>query len=143
MGDEDRAGALNTPAKSEYYTLTPSILQPKIAIPPGMPTSNPPPPVVQPARAWNTSNLGLRVGFDMLSAGAAGVLVAPIITMIDKGIIENASGRNTLGVSLQKSALELVRSPHRFIGSRPFALIFVCYVCILLGKGLMLTLPNL
>ncbi len=74
---------------------------------------------------WNTSKLGLRVGFDILAAGAAGILVAPIITMIDKGIIENASGRNTLGVSLKKSLMELLTTPHRFAGSRPFALIFV------------------
>jgi hypothetical protein len=76
-------------------------------------------------RNWNTSKLGLRIGADALSAGAAGVLVAPIITMIDKGIIENASGRNTLGESLKKSVRELLLSPHRFITSKPFVLIFV------------------
>tara|TARA_R110002003_G_scaffold132_8_gene12428 strand:+ start:26383 stop:26865 length:483 start_codon:yes stop_codon:yes gene_type:complete len=76
-------------------------------------------------KKWNTSKLGLRVGVDALSAGAAGALVAPIITMIDKGIIENASGRNTLGDSLRQSARELLLRPHRFITSKPFALIFV------------------
>jgi hypothetical protein len=76
-------------------------------------------------RDWNTSKLGLRVGADALSAGAAGALVAPIITMIDKAIIENASGRNSLGDSLKQSARELLLRPHRFIGSKPFALIFV------------------
>lgn len=79
----------------------------------------------EPARSWNTQNLGLRMGVDAMSAGAAGVLVAPIITMIDKGIIENASGRNTLGESLKNSAKELLLKPHRFLGSKPFALIFV------------------
>lgn len=74
---------------------------------------------------WNTSKLGLRVGVDAVAAGAAGVLVAPIITMIDKGIMENASGRNPLGESLKKSAWEFLSRPHRFLGSRPFALIFV------------------
>lgn len=76
-------------------------------------------------RDWNTSKLGLRVGVDAMSAGAAGALVAPIITMIDKGIIENASGRNTLGESLKKSAQELLVKPHRFVTSKPFVLIFV------------------
>ncbi|KAF1942132.1 hypothetical protein EJ02DRAFT_454496 [Clathrospora elynae] len=76
---------------------------------------------------WNTSKLGLRVGVDALSAGAAAILVAPIITMIDKGIIENASGRNTLGVSLKKSAMGLLSKPHRFIASKPFVLIFSLY----------------
>jgi hypothetical protein len=76
-------------------------------------------------RRWNTSKLGLRIGADAVAAGAAGILVAPIITMIDKGIIENASGRNTLGDSLKGSLKELVSRPHRFLGSKPFALIYV------------------
>jgi hypothetical protein len=76
---------------------------------------------------WNTSKLGLRIGVDALSAGAAGILVAPIITMIDKAIIENASGRNTLGTSLNSSAKELLSRPQAFVGSKPFALIFALY----------------
>jgi hypothetical protein len=77
------------------------------------------------SKTWNTHKLGLRVGADALAAASAGVLVAPIITMIDKGIIENASGRNTLGESLKKSAMELLLKPHRFVASKPFVLIFV------------------
>jgi hypothetical protein len=82
-------------------------------------------PVVE-KREWNTSKLGLRVGVDAMSAGAAGTLVAPIITMIDKGIMENASGRNTLGESIKQSAREMLLRPHRFITSKPFVLVFVC-----------------
>ncbi|XPS77193.1 hypothetical protein M3J09_009225 [Ascochyta lentis] len=78
-------------------------------------------------REWNTNQLGLRLGSDALAAGAAGVLVAPIITMIDKGIMENASGRNTLGESLKKSARELFLKPHRFLTGKPFVLIFTLY----------------
>lgn len=74
---------------------------------------------------WNTDKLGLRLGSDALAAGAAGALVAPIITIIDKGIIENASGRNTLSESLKKSARKLLLKPHRFLTGKPFALIFV------------------
>ena len=74
---------------------------------------------------WNTDKLGLRMGSDALAAGAAGALVAPIITIIDKGIMENASGRNPLGESLKESARELLLKPHRFLASKPFALIFV------------------
>ncbi|KAF2626383.1 hypothetical protein BU25DRAFT_343709 [Macroventuria anomochaeta] len=79
------------------------------------------------ATKWNTNKLGLRLGSDALAAGAAGALVAPIITMIDKGIIENASGRNTLGESLKKSAKELLLRPHRFLTGKPFVLIFSLY----------------
>ena len=33
---------------------------------------------------WNTANLGLRLGADLTSAASAAVLVAPIITIIDR-----------------------------------------------------------
>lgn len=36
------------------------------------------------AKAWNTRNLGMRIGTDAFSAASAGVLVAPIITIIDR-----------------------------------------------------------
>ena len=41
---------------------------------------------VVPGRAenWNTRNLGMRVATDGASALSAGLLVAPVITMIDK-----------------------------------------------------------
>lgn len=143
---QDELGALSVPAKEQTIvqsvaeadaipiwtkpSLTPSIptsiLKPKVPVAPSM-TAPPitPPAHVQAKREWNTSKLGLRVGVDAMAAGAAGILVAPIITMIDKGIIENASGRNTLGDSLKKSALDLLSRPHRFVGSKPFVLIFV------------------
>lgn len=35
-------------------------------------------------KAWNTCHLGLRVGTDALAAASAGMLVAPIITIIDR-----------------------------------------------------------
>ncbi|CBX90976.1 hypothetical protein IAQ61_002445 [Plenodomus lingam] len=85
----------------------------------------PPSPKLQPK--YNTHKLGLRVGVDAMAAGAAGVLVAPVITMIDKGIMQNASGANTLGGSLQKSAAEMLRRPLKFVGSRPFLLVFTLY----------------
>jgi hypothetical protein len=33
---------------------------------------------------WNTKNLGLRLGADFLGAASAAVLVAPIISIIDR-----------------------------------------------------------
>jgi len=126
MGEE-QASSVNAAAHTNDGKIaTPSITIPKPKVPiPGMRSSTT--CSSTPPREWNTSKLGLRIGVDALSAGAAGTLVAPIITMIDKGIIENASGRNTLGVSLRKSALELITKPHRFLASKPFALIFSLY----------------
>jgi hypothetical protein len=149
MGEE-KFGALNTPVKKDLEhnlgqrateadspivpglnaPIPAAISKPKLPLP-TLPSTNSKSdftmkdsPVVT-KRDWNTSKLGLRVGVDAVSAGAAAALVAPIITMIDKGIIENASGRNTLGGSLKQSAREMLLRPHRFITSKPFVLIFV------------------
>ncbi|KAF2824447.1 hypothetical protein CC86DRAFT_354509 [Ophiobolus disseminans] len=142
---EDRFGGLNAEAQglrslaqSEAQTIPAlnapiSSSIPKPNLPLLLSASSSPPTMAEKGiptaekRDWNTSKLGLRVGVDALSASAAGALVAPIITMIDKGIIENASGRNSLGDSLKQSAKELLLRPHRFIGSKPFALIFSLY----------------
>ena len=110
-----------------------AIPQPKLPLP--LPSSSKSPAMSEkdaPAatkRDWNTSKLGLRIGVDAVSAASAGSLVAPIITMIDRGIMENASGRNSLGESVKQSVRELLLRPHRFIGSKPFALIFVRPLC--------------
>jgi hypothetical protein len=74
---------------------------------------------------WNTQHLGWRMGVDAVSAGAAGALVAPLIAAIDKGIIENASGRRSLGESLRDSMREMVGRPGRFLTGKPLALVFV------------------
>ena len=139
MGEEQGGSGMNAPpARTEYggqrsSVATPSITipKPKLPLPRTTTTSSTAPTTTTATDAapseWNTSKLGLRIGSDALSAGAAGVLVAPIITMIDKGIMENASGRAPLRLSLQQSAWELVSRPHVFLRSKPFALIFALY----------------
>ncbi|KAK3294298.1 uncharacterized protein B0H64DRAFT_183967 [Chaetomium fimeti] len=76
---------------------------------------------------WNTKNLAQRLGADFLGAASAAVLVAPIISIIDRSIMENASGRRPLVESLKASFRTLFRTPHRIILSKPFALIFALY----------------
>ncbi|KAH6856047.1 hypothetical protein B0I37DRAFT_67257 [Chaetomium sp. MPI-CAGE-AT-0009] len=76
---------------------------------------------------WNTKNLAQRLGADFLAAASAAVLVAPIISIIDRSIMENASGRRPLVESLKSSFQTLFRTPHRIILSKPFALIFALY----------------
>ncbi|CAD0089530.1 unnamed protein product [Aureobasidium mustum] len=76
---------------------------------------------------WNTHNLSLRLCADVASAATAGALVAPVITAIDKAIIENAAGRQTLGRSLRDSLATFTLRPHHFLFSKPFALIFTLY----------------
>ncbi|KAI1209855.1 uncharacterized protein F4807DRAFT_424664 [Annulohypoxylon truncatum] len=75
----------------------------------------------------NTKNLGLRLGADFLSASCAASMVAPLITIIDRSIMENASGRNTLSASLKSSFRTLLLRPHTLLFSKPVALIFMLY----------------
>lgn len=76
---------------------------------------------------WNTKNLGSRLGVDFMCAAAAGGLVAPLITVIDKAIIENASGKRPMMESFKASLSKLLLQPHHFLVSRPFRLILMLY----------------
>ncbi|KAI0600075.1 hypothetical protein F4775DRAFT_547955 [Biscogniauxia sp. FL1348] len=78
-------------------------------------------------REWNTKNLGLRLGADLMSATCAASMVAPIVSIIDRSIMENASGRTTLGNSLKTSLRTLLLRPHTLLFSKPAALIFMVY----------------
>ncbi|KAL8382528.1 hypothetical protein RB595_006351 [Gaeumannomyces hyphopodioides] len=78
-------------------------------------------------RKWNTKNLGWRLGADAVSAGAAASMVAPLISIIDRSIMENASGRRSLVDSIKSSLLNLVLRPHTIVFARPFALICMVY----------------
>ena len=104
-------------------------------------------------QAAQYANLGQKIAYDAASAGCAALLVAPLITMIDRyvlgfsgldmynmltdlfrGIIENASGRANLTTSLRTSLTALLTRPHSFLLSRPFGMILV-------SKGIIKTSP--
>ncbi|KAK5624557.1 hypothetical protein RRF57_000274 [Xylaria bambusicola] len=76
---------------------------------------------------WNTRNLGLRLGADALSAACAASMIAPLISIIDRSIMENTSGRSTLMESIKTSLRTLVTRPHTMLFSRPVALICMLY----------------
>ncbi|KAL8731551.1 MAG: hypothetical protein Q9181_004272 [Wetmoreana brouardii] len=76
---------------------------------------------------WNTKHLPSRVASDAASAACAAGLVAPLITILDRGIIENASGRSPLMSSIMTSFRALFNRPHIFLASRPFRLISTVY----------------
>ncbi|ROW05727.1 hypothetical protein VMCG_05307 [Cytospora schulzeri] len=76
---------------------------------------------------WNTKNLLSRLAADFVSAASAAALVAPLISIIDRSIMENASGRANLGVSIKNSLRNLLLRPHTMLFSRPVALIFMVY----------------
>ncbi|KAI6790253.1 hypothetical protein KC363_g7478 [Hortaea werneckii] len=78
-------------------------------------------------RDWNTKNLGRRIVADAACAATAGGLVAPVIMTVDKAIIENASGKRQMMDSIRASFTALFTRPHRFLTSKPFAIIFMVY----------------
>ncbi|CAH0050218.1 unnamed protein product [Clonostachys solani] len=78
-------------------------------------------------RSWNTKNLGARIGSDIVSASCAGALIAPIVAIIDRSIMENTSGRNTLSNSLKTSLSNLLLRPHTILLTKPTALLFLLY----------------
>jgi len=100
-----------------------------VASPPA--TAIPRPPRVVEAisepRGWNTKNLGLRLASDLAASVTAAVSVAPIITVIDRAIMENASGRNTLKASMMTALTNLALRPQTLLFSKPFALICMVY----------------
>lgn len=107
--------------------------------------TKPPAATIAPKKTWNTDRLGLRVASDFLSAGCAGALVAPLISIIDRyadfpnllpqfranccnrSIMENASGAATLCESLKRSFKTLALRPHHILFSKPTALILMLY----------------
>ncbi|KAM0275712.1 hypothetical protein ACHAQH_007472 [Verticillium albo-atrum] len=82
---------------------------------------------IERERIWNTKNLGLRLGSDLLAAASAAAMVAPVISIIDRSIMENASGSKTLGDSIKFSFRTLLLRPHALLFSKPAALIFLVY----------------
>ncbi|KAI4230457.1 MAG: hypothetical protein L6R36_000086 [Xanthoria steineri] len=78
-------------------------------------------------KVWNTKKLHARIASDAVSAASAAALIAPLITIFDRGIIENASGRSPLLSSIKTSFRALLARPHTFLASRPFRLISMVY----------------
>ncbi|EPE03605.1 sequence orphan [Ophiostoma piceae UAMH 11346] len=90
-------------------------------------TSSPIPSTSQPSSNYNTRNLGLRLAADAAASFTAACLVAPAVSIIDRAIMENASGANSLVNSLKTSFAQLLRSPAQVVTGRPFALILMLY----------------
>lgn len=54
------------------------------------------------AKAWDTRNLGWRIGADATAAASAGVLVAPIITIIDRWVCSIVLARETVDANVKQ-----------------------------------------
>ncbi|CAB5292612.1 unnamed protein product [Rhizophagus irregularis] len=66
-------------------------------------------------------------GVDLIAAASASFMVSPFITIVDRSIIENTSGRNKLGTALKNGFINLLTRPHRLIRAPSFLLVFGVY----------------
>ncbi|DAZ97197.1 TPA: hypothetical protein N0F65_003828 [Lagenidium giganteum] len=71
--------------------------------------------------------LAKRLGVDFAAACAASFAVSPFITIVDRAIIENASGARPLARGLKDLSREFVTNPFQFMRRREFLLIFGLY----------------
>ncbi|KAJ5778265.1 hypothetical protein N7520_001511 [Penicillium odoratum] len=81
----------------------------------------------KPASAWNTRNLGLRLGVDVASAASAGALTCPLITIIDRAIIEKASKGFPIRDTITSCLRSMISKPSGFFLTTPFILIYTLY----------------
>ncbi|KAI5305897.1 hypothetical protein KEM56_002944 [Ascosphaera pollenicola] len=78
-------------------------------------------------KQWNTDKLAKRIATDLASAGTAAAAISPIITIIDKAIIEKAAKGLSIRDSVSGSVKQLFSRPLMFLGSTPFLLIYMLY----------------
>ncbi|KAI8899926.1 hypothetical protein BC833DRAFT_614491 [Globomyces pollinis-pini] len=64
---------------------------------------------------------------DVGAAAVSAASVAPVISIIDKAIFSNASGKDTLGNSIKSSLRELILRPHVFLKSPTCLWIYAVY----------------
>ncbi|KEF58912.1 uncharacterized protein A1O9_03755 [Exophiala aquamarina CBS 119918] len=76
---------------------------------------------------WDTANLGLRFAADLTSAATASVLIGPIISVIDRSIVEKAATGSTFSSCLRRALRPALTRPHAYLVSKPFLLIFALY----------------
>ncbi|KAE8423705.1 Cys/Met metabolism PLP-dependent enzyme-domain-containing protein [Aspergillus pseudocaelatus] len=81
----------------------------------------------RPTSTWNTSRLGSRLGVDIASAATAGALTCPVITVIDRAIIEKASKGIPIRQTITSCFGSMIRHPTGFFLSTPFLLIYTLY----------------
>ncbi|KAE8390456.1 Cys/Met metabolism PLP-dependent enzyme-domain-containing protein [Aspergillus alliaceus] len=81
----------------------------------------------RPTSTWNTNRLGARVGVDIASAATAGALTCPVITVIDRAIIEKAAKGVPIRQTITSGFRSMATHPAGFFLSTPFLLIYTLY----------------
>ncbi|PLN76947.1 hypothetical protein BDW42DRAFT_177724 [Aspergillus taichungensis] len=101
-----------------------------------------PVPGVSPKKAWNTDRLAMRFGVDVTSAAIAGALTCPVITVIDRAIIEKAAKGVSIRQTITSNFASILRRPGSFFLSTPFLLIYTLYTSTYLTANVMDTVSS-
>lgn len=108
--------------------------------PPSLASSSPPseksPSTISPAQLAS----GLTI--DAVAAGLASFGVSPFVTVIDRSIVRNAAGVQTLRSSVSDGFRELFSRPLRCLTGRDFRIVFGVYAGTYLGANSAVTLAN-
>jgi hypothetical protein len=72
-------------------------------------------------------NFSMELATDSLAGAFAGLLVAPVVSAVDKALAENASGKARLGESFMGTMKEVVMRPATYFRSPTFAYIWLVY----------------
>ncbi|GAB9465544.1 hypothetical protein Gpo141_00002950 [Globisporangium polare] len=67
------------------------------------------------------------LAIDVAAAATASFAVSPFITIVDRAIIENASGARPLATGVKELARAFVANPLQFVRKREFAIVFGLY----------------
>ncbi|KAF0716435.1 Aste57867_2859 [Aphanomyces stellatus] len=81
-----------------------------------------------------------KLAIDLVSAGAASLLVSPFVTILDRAIIENATGKRRLSCALKAITGDFVRNPFAFVRRREFALVYGLYAATYVSANTMETM---
>jgi hypothetical protein len=67
------------------------------------------------------------IALECVAGAGSAAIVAPVIAIVDVGIIENAAGKRTVGESIRAGFSGLVRNPLAFFRGTPFLWIMAVY----------------
>lgn len=76
-----------------------------------------PEPVLDRARK---ASLAAALGVEATSAWAASFAVSPLVFIVDKAIVSNASGRQRLFTCVKNELVGLITAPHLLLGNPGF-----------------------
>ncbi|PHJ24439.1 sequence orphan [Cystoisospora suis] len=102
-----------------------------------------PSPVSEKPRSSTTpSHLVTRLTVDAVAAGLASFGVSPFVTVIDRSIVRNAAGVQTLRSSLSDGFRQLFTRPVQCFAGRDFRIVFGVYAGTYLGANSAVTLGH-